>query len=253
MTKLQIGFYSFTSCQGCQIMIINSADIFTKLNEIAEIIRLPIIQQYNSEGPFDIVFIEGAITTKKQIKKIKEIRKKTKFLIALGTCATFGGVTAKRNLQNNFEQINDYKDFQFMDNIDVNTLDKYTKIDYKIRGCPPAIEEFNRVIYTIAKHNKVPLEYDESVCSECRANKNPCLLGKGHDCLGPVTCGGCNALCTSKGIKCYGCRGPVSKPEKMDFLANLFSKRGLSDEQIARRFTLFAGTAKRYSNKIKNE
>jgi sulfhydrogenase subunit delta len=251
--KLKVGFYSFTSCEGCQIVLISSQEIFGDLSQIVDFIRIPIIQQYNFEGPFDIVFIEGAITTNEQIKKIKQIRKKTKFLIALGTCATFGGVNMNLDFKNKIKETQKSQDFNFLDIIEVNSLDKYVKIDYKIRGCPPIKEEFKNVIETIYKLNKVPDLYDNAVCIECRLKKNPCLLGKGHDCLGPVTIGGCRALCPSKGIKCYGCRGPVKNSEKIDFLVNLFSKRGLSNEQIIRRFSLFTGTPKRLQKTNKNE
>lgn len=253
MDKLKVGFYSFTSCEGCQIMVLNSQELFGELTKIIEVVRLPIIQQYNSEGPFDIVFLEGAITKPEQIKKIKEIREKTTFLIALGTCATCGGISARENtkkleLKETKNQIQTCKDFHFLENLNKNNLDKYAKIDYKIKGCPPTKEEFINLIQTIHKTNTLPKQYDSAVCIECRAKKNPCLLGQGHDCIGPITVGGCNALCPSKGIKCYGCRGPVSKPEKIDFLVKLFTKRGLTDEQITRRFSLFAGTPKRYNS-----
>jgi coenzyme F420-reducing hydrogenase gamma subunit len=226
-------------------MLINSKELFGELFDYIELLRLPIIQQYNSTGPFDVVFVEGAITTKEQIKEIKEVRKNTKYLIALGTCATFGGVSATRNLKKKFHKSKSYKDFHFLENIEVSTLDRHVRVDYNLRGCPPTKDEFFYLIKSLYK-GIIPLECEDSVCKECREKKNPCLLGKGKDCLGPVTSGGCGALCTSKGIKCYGCRGPVSKPEKIDFLVNLFEKRGLSDKQIAQRFSLFAGTSKRF-------
>ncbi|MFW6285719.1 MAG: hypothetical protein ACOC16_00950 [Nanoarchaeota archaeon] len=251
--KLKVGFYSFTSCEGCQMVFINSQEIFGNLSQIVDFIRLPIIQQYNYEGPFDIVFIEGAITTKEQIKKIKLIRKRTKFLVALGTCATFGGVNMNLNFKNQVKKTQNSQDFNFINMIEVNSLDKHVNIDYKIMGCPPTKDEFRNLINIIYKTNKIPEVYTNAVCVECRLEKNPCLLGKGHDCLGPVTVGGCKALCPSKGIKCYGCRGPVKNSQKIDFLVNLFSKRGLSHEQIVRRFSLFAGTPKRFQKEKKNE
>ena len=122
------------------------------------------------------------------------------------------------------------------------SLDNHVKVDYHLRGCPPTHDEFIRVIESLRKKS-FPEEYEKAVCVECREKGNPCLLANGQQCLGPVTCGGCDALCTSKGIVCYGCRGPVKKAN-MDRLVRLFEKRGLTARQIAEMFMIFAGTSK---------
>lgn len=244
MSKLKVGFYSFTSCQGCELTLLNSEEFFAQVIDMIDIVRFPIIQEYCKEGPFDVIFAEGAIANKYQIAELEEIRKKTKYLISFGTCATFGGISAVRNFKPKLKSSREYQSFQFLENVEACGLDKHVKVDYKIRGCPPCKEEFLEVLKSI-KAGKLIVEYDKSVCVECRAKGNKCLLAQGIDCLGPVSCGGCDALCTTKGIKCYGCRGPVSKPN-VDSLVNLFEKKGLSHKQILDRFMLFAGTSKRY-------
>jgi coenzyme F420-reducing hydrogenase gamma subunit len=247
--KLKIGIFSFTACEGCQIIMINSQELFGQISDRIELTHLPIIQEHNQEGPYDAVFVEGAITYRKQIKTLKQLRKKSKFLIAFGTCATFGGVSAIRGYDRGFKKKNTYKEFEFLGNLDVKGIGNYVKVDYDLRGCPPVKEEFIKVISALSE-GKLPEVYDKSVCIECRAKKNTCLLTAGQQCLGPVTCGGCNALCTSKGIVCYGCRGPVVKAN-IDGLVNLFEKRGISERQICEMFMTFAGTSKRYEDFVR--
>jgi len=249
MKKLKIGIFSFTSCEGCQIIMINAKELFGKLFEIVNLAHLPIIQEKNQEGPYDVVFVEGAITFKKQVKVLQDLRKQAKYLIAFGTCATFGGVSAIRDLDRDFRDKDIFKEFNFLDTLNVRSLDNHVKVDYHLRGCPPTHDEFIRVIESLRKKS-FPEEYEKAVCVECRKKGNPCLLANGQQCLGPVTCGGCDALCTSKGIVCYGCRGPVKKAN-MDRLVRLFEKRGLTARQIAEMFMIFAGTSKRYEKFVK--
>lgn len=247
--KLKIGIFSFTSCEGCQIIMINSQELFGELFKKVELTHLPIIQEHNQGGPYDAVFVEGAITHKKQIRVLENLRKQAKFLIAFGTCATFGGVNAIRDYREGFKEQKPYKEFSFLDNVNVQGIGKYVKVDYFLRGCPPVKEEFIRVISSLLE-GRLPIEYEKSVCVECRAKNNQCLLAQGKQCLGPVTCGGCGALCTSKGIVCYGCRGPVEKAN-IDGLVKLFESRGISERHISEMFMTFAGTSKRYEDFVK--
>ena len=48
-------------------------------------------------GPYDIGIVEGSITTPHEAERIKDVRSECKYLIALGTCATAGGIQALRN------------------------------------------------------------------------------------------------------------------------------------------------------------
>jgi coenzyme F420-reducing hydrogenase gamma subunit len=61
------------------------------------------------------------------------------------------------------------------------------------------------------------------------------MVSKGIPCMGPVTHGGCGALCPSLGRDCYGCFGPAELANT-DSLTQQFKTLGLSDEAIAQRF-----------------
>jgi len=248
--RIKTGFFSFTSCSGCEIIVINSDELFGELSKIIEIKHLPIIEEKSHGDKYDLLFIEGAITEKEQIKKLKDLRKKTKFLVAFGTCATLGGISAIKECIKDFAETKAFKDFSFLDLLNVKGISEYVKVDYFLKGCPPVKEEFTNVIKTLKEKNKMPEQYEKSVCVECRARKNPCLLAKGKQCLGPVSCGGCNALCTSKGIVCYGCRGPVEKAN-IDNLVKMFESRGITHDEIFHMFITFAGTSKGYQNLVK--
>lgn len=246
LAKPRLGVFSITSCAGCQESILFMEDILLELLERVDLVNFPLIKEYHEDGPFDIALIEGAVVKKDEVKKIKAIRKKSKLVIALGTCATYGGVPAMR-------------DFGYEEDImksvypapqelhpteDVSGIGKYIEVDYYLRGCPMVKAEIVRVLKDLLAGKK-PKEVNSPVCMECRAKGNPCLLQMGQPCIGPVTFGGCDALCPTEEIPCYGCRGPLDDAN-VDSLVSLLEKQGIDKEGLKSIFLRFAGTSKKF-------
>ena len=46
---------------------------------------------------YEIAFVEGSITRSDEVERLKDIRSKAKILVALGSCACFGGVNQLKN------------------------------------------------------------------------------------------------------------------------------------------------------------
>jgi coenzyme F420-reducing hydrogenase gamma subunit len=82
------------------------------------------------------------------------------------------------------------------------------KVDFTIPGCPIYGEEFLEVLYNLIKGKKLK-EKTNPVCFECQIRGFECLLKKGQICLGPITTGGCNAICLEGKQPCWGCRGRI--------------------------------------------
>ena len=57
------------------------------------------------EGPYDVSLVEGSITTPGDVERIREMREASKFLVAIGACATAGGIQALRN----FADVEDFR------------------------------------------------------------------------------------------------------------------------------------------------
>lgn len=246
MAKIKTAIWSFTGCSGCQIEVLNCAEIIDLLSKV-KMERFPILQEMAEEGPFDISFVEGAITTKEEEDKLKEIREKTKFLVALGTCATYGGIPSIKNFldEEKVEKIV-YRNISYLHSEKAEPIDKFVKVDYMMRGCPPDKHEFVRVFKELLLGKK-PKEPDYPVCVECRKKENPCLLVQGYFCLGPITHGGCDAVCPTNDVMCHGCRGPL-RDANIKREIEIFEKKGATHEDLKRIFIKFAGEEFRTCN-----
>jgi sulfhydrogenase subunit delta len=247
MTKRpRVGIFSITSCAGCQLELLFSKEIGEIVDGV-DFVHFPMAKEYNEEGPFDISFIEGAVVRKEEIDTIKKVRERSKIVVALGTCATYGGVPAMRNFGFE-EEIKKavYTDTAHLKSINVSGVANYIDLDYFIRGCPAEKCEIIRVLKEFLLHKKVPMHITDPVCVECREKRNECLLLKGLFCIGPVTYGGCRALCPSQGVVCTGCRGPLDDAN-LDALKDLFERRGMSKDDIRKIFIKFAGTSRKYA------
>ncbi len=242
MTKPKFGFFKLTSCSGCQIEMTNLEDKYLDLYTRLKILNFNILQQQADievEEDYDIVIVEGAISTPEEEELIKKIREKTGFLIAIGACAVTGGIPSMRNIFDN-EKIKKegYKQYMDYKTNKAKPIDEFVKVDYYIRGCPPVKEEIEEVIKLLLI-GRIPESVEEPVCTECRIKENECLLQKGLFCIGPLTHMGCGAICPSNGLICNGCRGPL---DDMNLKAqmNILEENGIKKEEVERLFRLFA-------------
>jgi sulfhydrogenase subunit delta len=68
------------------------------------------------------------------------------------------------------------------------------------------------------------------------------MVAHGTPCLGPVTQAGCGAICPAFGRGCYGCFGPMSKPNT-DALLPPLERLGMTSTDTRRVFATFNAAA----------
>ena len=240
MTKPKVGVFNITGCCGCVLSILFNEDEILKLIKIVEINAFPFIKKKKDVEKFDIIFLEGTVVQKDDLRVLIELRQKTDILVALGACACTGGVPSFRHFisDKNYQHLVFHKALHLKD-LDPKPIDAYVKVDYYLPGCPPDKKE----IFTFFKEivmGKKPRLYDKPVCMECRMNENECLLDKGQLCLGPITRGGCGAVCTNGRLECWGCRGPTSDANYEEMI-KLLQEKGFDTEIIKDRMQTFVG------------
>jgi F420-non-reducing hydrogenase small subunit len=230
------------ACSGCEISILNIGDplldILPHLNfvHITPLIDHKLFGQLGEKTEMDVPeavvgIVTGGVRTDEQKHELQEIRKKTKFLIALGTCACHGGVPAQANMFKNedvFEKV-----FRQSPSTDPSpdpedpsvpkwtptcaAVDEVVKVDISIPGCPPHPDWIVEAITALLEGKTAWSLPERSVCDTCpviREKKsgggpvkrwlqnmefNPeegldkmrCFNEVGFLCNGPVTLAGC--------------------------------------------------------------
>jgi len=244
MQKPKIAIYDFTDCEGCQVKLIELKEKLLVLEKRVDIVNWRLGQENNKPGPFDISIIEGTPITQHEIDLLKKLRKESKILIGLGSCATLGGIPGiinKSQRKKWYKKI--YGDNYKPRGIDALPLSAYVKVDFLIHGCPVDENELIRIMEDLLA-GKEPKYRGYSVCFECKQANNPCrlldnpLTGEtGKPCLGPIIQGGCGAICISGGSPCYGCFGLREGAEVKNLLKVL---NKITDKKtIDRYFSMF--------------
>lgn len=200
LPKKSLAIFSLTCCEGCQFELLSFYDHFKELLKFYDVKNFRLGQEINLPGPFDVAIIEGSPDGEKQIDFLRQIRKHTKTVIAIGSCAHLGGIQSERNRLP--------KDL--IGKASVKTVLDVIKIDFVLPGCPISHTELINCLTDVYWGKAFTLP-DTGVCFECKENENACRIKEGLPCLGPVTRGGCDSICVNKGEACLGCRGPLDQ------------------------------------------
>ncbi len=207
----RLAVVKFASCDGCQLSILNLEDDLLAIGQALEIAYFPEASSTINPGPYDIVLVEGSITTAEDAHRIRSLREQAKLLITIGACATAGGIQALRNWADveTFKRAV-YPSPEYIQSLSTSTpISEHVHVDFELWGCPIDRNQLLRVITDLVAGVQPRLPAD-SVCLECKRKGNVCVLvAKGMPCLGPVTRTGCGAICPSMGRDCYGCFGPT--------------------------------------------
>lgn len=244
MGKPKLAVYKFSSCDGCQLSLLNLEDELLDLVGAIEIAFFLEARSRILPGPYDIALVEGSVSTPHEAEKIQEIRSQSRYLVALGTCATAGGIQALRNFTNKDELAwMVYEHPEFLSALDTSTsISDHVKVDLELWGCPVNKYQALEVIGALLQ-NRRPHLPTHSVCLDCKRDGNLCVLvAHGTPCLGPVTRTGCGALCPANNRGCYGCFGPVPNVNVDAIVPVLKPIESYPNEthQLLRYFTGFA-------------
>ena len=236
--KPRVAFFDFACCEGCQLTVVQLEEGLLDVVKHVDIVTFREAMTEKSDD-YDVAFVEGSITRPADIPRIEKIRERAKVLVALGACATLGGVNCLKNrfpMEEAMEVVYG-KDAGYFETFPARPVDAVVQVDYYIHGCPINPNEFLKVFHSILQGRPYAVP-DRPVCVECRLKENVCLLEKGLTCMGPVTRAGCEALCPSHGTYCFGCRGLVSEPNR-DSESHLLQIHGLTPEEVAGRFDIY--------------
>lgn len=241
MKKIRLAIVGLTACSGCQLSLLNCEDELAGMLEQFDFAYFPLACSPAAlDGEFDVALVEGCVSMSHERELLEELRGRSRILIAVGTCAVWGGVAALRNGDVREElrrQVYGDSDCAVATMTPV-PLHVVVGVDAAICGCPPEKAELLQALSGVLR-GALPAMPDVPVCFECRMRENICLLmERGLLCLGALTSGGCGAKCPSLSVVCEGCRGPVPEANSAEALA-IFNQKGYSREEVAGRLQRF--------------
>ncbi len=250
---------SLTCCAGCVSSFLNAGDaLLTILSEDFEIVYSPTFVDLKEVPEVDLAIVEGGVRTQADESLIREVRAKSKTLVALGICATHGGITTLGNIKSVRKLLE--KQYTLLDASKLPELEdlmypicNFVDVDYYISGCPPMPSLIVHSLKSIT-NKKTPERHQSVVCTECHrkiipaklerlygiyekeADPELCLVSQGFICLGSLTRDGCGAPCPRAGFTCFGCRGPPDSllyrtRDIYTFLVKVISKRTAIPEE----------------------
>jgi coenzyme F420-reducing hydrogenase gamma subunit len=238
-----IAVWKLASCDGCQLSLLDCEDELLALADTVEIAHFLEAGPARAHGEYDLSIVEGSITTARDAERIRDIRARSRRLIAIGACATAGGIQALRN----FADVDDfvatvYASPQYIATLDDSTpASAHVPVDFELNGCPPDRGQLLEVVSAFL-NARAPAVAAHSVCVECKRAGNVCVMvAHGTPCLGPVTHAGCGALCPRYDRGCYGCFGPMEAPNAGS-LGSWLLQHGLAERDLVRLHrTFYAG------------
>ncbi len=235
--KTKIAVWKFSSCDGCQLSLLNCEDELLAITGAVDIAYFPEATSAVMEAPYDVSIVEGSVTSPEEASRIQEIRQHSTILITIGACATTGGIQALKN----FKNVDDFISIVYAEPKYIETLDTaspisdHVKVDFQLNGCPINKMQLVEVLCALLNNRRANISKN-SVCMDCKLKGNPCVMvAQGLPCLGPVTNAGCGALCPSFHRGCYGCFGPKEKGNT-EALSQQLKKLGLSNKELARLY-----------------
>ncbi|MFK4088360.1 hypothetical protein ACI2LF_29875 [Kribbella sp. NPDC020789] len=242
-----LAVFKLASCDGCQLTVLDCED---ELLALAGRVRIANFLEASSTilpGPYDVALVEGSITTPADAERIRRIRAESRVLVAIGACATAGGIQALRNFGDVAEFASVvYARPEYIQTLATSTpVADHVPVDFELRGCPIDRRQLLEVLTAFLAGRKPDLP-DTSVCTECKRRGLTCVMvADGTPCLGPVTHAGCGALCPAYRRGCFGCFGPMTRPNVAALVSRLRAA-GMIGDEVDRVFHTFTAAAEEW-------
>lgn len=99
--RLRVGFFSFTGCEGCLVEFLEILNHkYFEWAPLLDVRYCRLLKGRNHLDEMDVAFVEGAISSEKEVERLRKIRALAKRVVAIGSCAISG---APNNWRNRFD------------------------------------------------------------------------------------------------------------------------------------------------------
>lgn len=136
--KIKLGWFSFSCCEDNTVVMTEVMnDHWQEWKELFDFRHARVLKSKNSMDEFDVAFIEGAIASPEHETKVKDIRARSKKLVAVGACAVTGLPSGQRNNFTEDQKASiEFLTARFGALPKVLKVADVVKVDVEIPGCP---------------------------------------------------------------------------------------------------------------------
>ncbi len=210
--KPKFAMYWAASCGGCEIAVLNIHEKILDVDANFDVVFWPVAMDAKykdveamEDGSILLTLFNGGIRNDENEHIAKLLRKKSKILVAFGSCANEGCIPGLANLSSTQEIYDTYYETVSTDNPEhirpqykydmpegtieipvmkpvLKTLDQVVDVDYYMPGCPPESHQIAAVIDLVVQvlQGKAELPPKGSVigaggstvCDECQRKRN---------------------------------------------------------------------------------
>ena len=162
--KPKLAVYKFSSCDGCQLSLLDCEDELLEIADAIEIAYFMEARRRTLSGPYDVTLVEGSVTTEEEIEHIKEVREQSRLLVSIGACATAGGIQALRN----WVDVQDFVRTVYATPEYIHTLDEsrpisdFVNVDFELQGCPISKEQLLELVSSVVFPESLPTAFVSS-------------------------------------------------------------------------------------------
>lgn len=245
----RLAVVKLSSCDGCQLTLLDCEDELLAVAAAVDIAWFPEASSDMRPGPYEIGLVEGSVTTPHDLELLQQLREDAKVLVAIGACATAGGIQALRN----FADVAEYAALVYAKPEVLHALatstpvSDHVKVDYELRGCPIDKGQLLELL-TALLHGRRPRLPAHSVCMQCKQAGQVCVtVARGVPCLGPVTHAGCGGLCPGYARGCFGCFGPSDAPNPRG-MSEVLRAHGLAGRALVDAWRGYASAAPAFAD-----
>jgi F420-non-reducing hydrogenase small subunit len=206
--KLKLAVYWGSACGGCCVSVLDTHEKLLDIVAAADPVFWPIAMDIKykdvenmPDQSIDLTLFNGAVRNSENKHMAQLLRRKTKILVAYGSCAYMGGIPGLANFftkedilkrvyelsesTNNPEKIRPHQEFEVAEGLldipeffnEVHPLNKIVEVDYYIPGCPPQSERLIDVFSLIVSGAQLPPKgsvvgaNEKTNCDECKRKK----------------------------------------------------------------------------------
>jgi F420-non-reducing hydrogenase small subunit len=190
-SPIRTAIISLSTCGGCSAVLLENPDELARLLEKVHISYCPMLIDSEEIGESDIAIVDGTVRVKEDEEKLIEARHKSKYLVAWGTCAAFGGIPVFANeyeleelIHESYGEAKDmfsyylsgtrgihWSTYQKQENElklmrRARKADDFVQINYYLPGCPPKVSLLVNLVDELRGDGQTE-KTKAIVCAEC--------------------------------------------------------------------------------------